>query len=600
MWAWLKIEQILATLRFFDVHFHVHRSELERASIVEMLDASPTDFTKKKWNDKSLLQAFHVRMNIAERIYFTVDVGGTSNLFSRFVSGVMVFAIVVSIAVWMAGTVPSCTVVPCETCEPEPLEWMRVVDEVCVIIFTVEFLTRMLTAPFARAKLLQQRFLLNLLFDCKGRYQEAQELPQRQPSGHIRFTWISNWWSFWKQPSSVVDLFTILPYWVEVWFATSADGNFIWLRLFRLLRVSRIFKLVQLLNSDLGQLSDAQHLLANVFMQASPAFAITLALLLFALIVFSSLMYVVERASWYPASVVLQLEQRNFRTVNFQAVVHEAERAGGVFLRSLPDGYLELSPFTSIVSSCWWTLEVVDVQRKLSEMKAPRAADLRMTGRPVDAFSTKPRDARMVRTWLLPLALLAPAACYDESAALDKDDVCTDEECALRLLHMRANASRGNASDKVDYQPGRETGVSCMWAACDTNKLGKLVECHHWRCVCLTGAKWCEDGKCICEDGYVAFGGKCYGTTTTSTTTTDTWPDVVTNKPVWHPPPVHPAPAPAHAPAAPAPAPTQHSPAPAPPKSTTGGACADSPGCSKLGLQGLCCPTAGGVNLGCC
>ena len=24
-----------------------------------------------------------------------------------------------------AGTVPSCTVVPCETCEPEPLEWMR-------------------------------------------------------------------------------------------------------------------------------------------------------------------------------------------------------------------------------------------------------------------------------------------------------------------------------------------------------------------------------------------------------------------------------------------------------------------------------------------
>ncbi|CAJ1431887.1 unnamed protein product, partial [Effrenium voratum] len=352
----LRSSLILATLRFFDVHFHVHRSELERASIVEMLDASPTDFTKKKWNDKSLLQAFHVRMNIAERIYFTVDVGGTSNLFSRFVSGVMVFAIVVSIAVWMAGTVPSCTVVPCETCEPEPLEWMRVVDEVCVIIFTVEFLTRMLTAPFARAKLLQQRFLLNLLFDCKGRYQEAQELPQRQPSGHIRFTWISNWWSFWKQPSSVVDLFTILPYWVEVWFATSADGNFIWLRLFRLLRVSRIFKLVQLLNSDLGQLSDAQHLLANVFMQASPAFAITLALLLFALIVFSSLMYVVERASWYPAPVVLQLEQRNFRTVNFQAVVHEAERAGGVFLRSLPDGYLELSPFTSIVSSCWWTL----------------------------------------------------------------------------------------------------------------------------------------------------------------------------------------------------------------------------------------------------
>mmetsp|Transcript_112457 Transcript_112457/g.157705 ORF Transcript_112457/g.157705 Transcript_112457/m.157705 type:complete len:242 (+) Transcript_112457:57-782(+) len=237
---------------------------------------------------------------------------------------------------------------------------------------------------------------------------------------------------------------------------------------------------------------------------------------------------------------------------------------------------------------------------------------------------------------LLLLPLLAAADGIHE--ALDQDDTCSDPSCALGLLHVRGNAT---SEEAADYQPGRETGVSCMWSNCDTAKLGD-VTCHHFRCICKDKAQWSEEkktcveesasqvsqdtggtcswfgcsksrgevscvkGRCLCNDGYVAFKGKCYKTTTTTAepeTTTGTWPDVVTSKPAYVPPP---------------PPPPRHhdAPAPSPPKSNSdggsggssgsggsggsGGECDLHKGCADLGLKGLCCPTAGGMNLGCC
>mmetsp|Transcript_135805 Transcript_135805/g.321849 ORF Transcript_135805/g.321849 Transcript_135805/m.321849 type:complete len:246 (+) Transcript_135805:57-794(+) len=239
---------------------------------------------------------------------------------------------------------------------------------------------------------------------------------------------------------------------------------------------------------------------------------------------------------------------------------------------------------------------------------------------------------------LLPLLAAADGIATDGiHEALDQDDTCSDPSCALGLLHVRGNAT---SEEVADYQPGRETGVSCMWSNCDTAKLGD-VTCHHFRCICKDKAQWSEErktcveesasqvsqdtggtcswfgcsksrgevscvkGRCLCNDGYVAFKGKCYKTTTTTAapeTTTGTWPDVVasfTTKPFVPPPPP--------------PARHHDAPAPSPPKSDSdggnggsgdsggsGGECELHKGCANLGLKGLCCPTAGGMNLGCC
>ena len=65
---------------------------------------------------------------------------------------------------------------------------------------------------------------------------------------------------------------------------------------------------------------------------------------------------------------------------------------------------------------------------------------------------------------------------------------CEGSESSLQLLQ-----NRQRVGEVSDYQPGRETGVSCMWSACSA-ALG-LVECHHWRCVCVTTAKWSQEAN---------------------------------------------------------------------------------------------------------
>lgn len=354
----LRATLVVEALQRFDKAFKVPRSGLERRMVIDELSPSKEDFTKVRWNAKPLFDAFTVRLNLCERIFFTVDVGDSSTTMSRFVSSSMVTCIVVSICIWMAATVPACTIMSPDGEEPVPLVWMSAIDNGCVVLFTVEFLVRMSCAPMVRPNLLKPRYMVALLSTRPSGPSEDDNDDDDVAALCVstNFDWFHNLFSFLRQPSVIIDLFTIVPFWMEVIFDTTA-GNFIWLRLFRLLRVSRVFKLIQLLNSDLGQLSDAKHLLINVFAQASPAFAITLALLFFALVVFSALIFTFERGSWYPRHVI-----ENYLNVTLapDSVMMQADEMGGVFLRQRDaDGFLVSSPFTSIVSSMWWTLATI-------------------------------------------------------------------------------------------------------------------------------------------------------------------------------------------------------------------------------------------------
>jgi len=202
----------------------------------------------------------------------------------------------------------------------------------------VEYLVRLLTVGSVRNELLQPQFLVDLL--TAG--EEVKRIPLARGTSKI--------FKFLRSPAAIFDLLTVLPYWIELVF-DSERANLPWLRIFRLLRVSRVFKLFRLLNSDLGQLSDANHLLAAVLRQAFPAFLMTLVLVLSALVVFSVLMYTVERGEWYPRSVMEDIELWSSGTV--------IRLDQGHFVRTRPDGTLELSPFDSIPAAAWWTLATI-------------------------------------------------------------------------------------------------------------------------------------------------------------------------------------------------------------------------------------------------
>jgi len=354
----LRSTVVCDALKTFDETFGVRRSKMERMQVVDELEFSRNDFSRVKWNAKPLFDAFSVRLTWWERFFFIADVGDTSTTLSWSTSCFMILAIILSIGVWMAGTIPACTRMPCEGCEPVPLQWMQDVDETCVILFTSEFLLRFFTAPMVRAKLLRPRFLVDLLSTRRDAV-EAQDHPH--PGLENGVERMQNLWAFLKQPTVLIDICTILPYWLEVAFDTET-GNFIWLRLFRLLRVSRVFKLVQLLNSDLGKLGDAKHLLLNVCAQASPAFAITGFLLAFALLVFSAFMHTFERGDWYPRHVFLENSESQYLAeivLDWDAVKHHAEKNDGIFLRRMDNGFILRSPFESIPSAFWWTLATI-------------------------------------------------------------------------------------------------------------------------------------------------------------------------------------------------------------------------------------------------
>eukprot|EP00930_Biecheleria_cincta_P075632 TRINITY_DN62807_c0_g1_i1.p1 TRINITY_DN62807_c0_g1~~TRINITY_DN62807_c0_g1_i1.p1 ORF type:complete len:276 (-),score=43.55 TRINITY_DN62807_c0_g1_i1:151-939(-) len=238
------------------------------------------------------------------------------------------------------------------------------------------------------------------------------------------------------------------------------------------------------------------------------------------------------------------------------------------------------------------------------------------------------------------------------SEALAIDDACDGsaraEGCSVELLQARAE-TQGEESDAELWRvglahDGRWTGGMCMLTTCHPSR-GPTI-CHHFRCLCAEGliaaggkcwpksqlpqnsgnkrtgkscrtgycsgtAQTCfNGGNCFCLEGYQAQRGQCVPELITTTAAAQ---DLLTTEA----PPVAPdttqmATAVTSSLAIPSPAMETNSPAiaatsPEPSsESTVEGSsgsdpsCSAAPGCAALGLAGDCCPNAAGVRLGCC
>lgn len=133
-----------------------------------------------EWENTSrVYEMFKVDLNIFERIFFTVDVSESSSIFSKFCSIFLIAAILCSIVNWMVSTLPEMTEIPpCEEkapanstggdywccqaagdCTPEAKTFFKMVEYVTVLIFTFEYLIRLLTVHSVRFELLNEFFL---------------------------------------------------------------------------------------------------------------------------------------------------------------------------------------------------------------------------------------------------------------------------------------------------------------------------------------------------------------------------------------------------------------------------------------------------------
>lgn len=344
-----------------------------------------------EWEQTSrVYELFAVQLNIFERIFFTVDVSETTSLLSQLVSTFLVLMIFLSIICWMISTLPfppfryideGCVGVEKGDCAPIPAIEFTIIEQLSVIVFTIEYLVRLLTVHSVRFELLNDPFLEDVLSageiansrDGGGggggggslknkkaamKATKSKTMTDFDPSKAASSASLSNRQSNYqvKQldgkfmtvmkhtlgPSNLIDLAAILPFWIELLSGSeeSEGGALMVLRILRLTRVFRVFKL--------GKYNEVFTLFARVITQSMPALLLMLFFIWLGCCLFGTLIWFAEQGSWYPPDHVELLKI--------------GITGRGAYLRTLSDEHPEQmgeSPFHSIVHSFWYVIVTI-------------------------------------------------------------------------------------------------------------------------------------------------------------------------------------------------------------------------------------------------
>lgn len=190
----------------------------------------------------------------------------------------------------------------CVDCEPTTPQFFAYVELVSITVFTVEYVTRLITVPWARSA--KERQI--------GKFYVFPRFAGLKRVSMFVFTFLN-----------LVDLVAILPFYLEL-LKIGPGAQLAVVRVIRLFRVFRILKV--------GKLSEGVQLFSGVISLSLTSFLVFVIFSMFAMVIFASLMFYAESGKWDPAT--------------------------GEFLRSSAY-YLappEPSPYTSIPQTFWWTL----------------------------------------------------------------------------------------------------------------------------------------------------------------------------------------------------------------------------------------------------
>lgn len=249
------------------------------------------------------------------RTCFVLFEDPSASRLGKFISILVFFVIVVSCTTFCMETVPSLRKIPAacqsatipvanlapESCEPVAISIFEKLESAFIVIFTIEYLARVLTVHAVPAKL--------------------------AGVDHARGA-CSLMWKYCTQPLNMVDLIAIIPWYISK-FTNSSGGGVAVLRVLRLVRVFRLFKV--------GKYATGAHMVLKCITQSLPALSVLFFLSLLTCVLFGSCMYFAEGTTY-------SVEQRWL-----------TQYPTGVYVRPTIDGHdIEPSPFRSIPSSFWW------------------------------------------------------------------------------------------------------------------------------------------------------------------------------------------------------------------------------------------------------
>jgi len=275
-----------------------------------------------------------VRLSVCERIFLTFD-DPDSSMCAQVVSMVVLTIIVVSSCCFVLSTVDQFQVPSADGTEaPKPNPVLKRVDEVCLVLFCLEYLVRLATCWNVRTELFKKAKLLSLIVGFE---------PIKLPGPLMRVFY------FMVTPTNVIDLAAILPAVLAI-FIQSESGGFVVLRLIRLTRIFRVLKSPALIEPVV--------IIGRTLQQSTKALYVLLFNLLLGVVISGSLMYLAEGGTWD------------------EATQHYLRRAGQQWNASSGQ-FIELyeqSPFQSIPHTFWWAMVTIATVGYGDENNYPKTA----------------------------------------------------------------------------------------------------------------------------------------------------------------------------------------------------------------------------------
>jgi len=201
-----------------------------------------------------------IRWSICERIYRTLD-DPESSILAQLVSIFVLLTITVSSLTFIFSTVPDMK---------DQKDTFAIIEDVCLIIFTIEYCLRLCTVWAVRLEVLDNKRLMDLA--C----------------GYEKIVLSSPLWRviyFLIAPANLIDLAAILPGIVS-WFVELEGGGFVVLRLIRLTRIFRAFKN--------PKLQEPVIVIAQTLVNSTKALYVLAFNLGLGIVIFGSLMYLAE------------------------------------------------------------------------------------------------------------------------------------------------------------------------------------------------------------------------------------------------------------------------------------------------------------------
>jgi len=249
-------------------------------------------------------------VSVQERIFLLMSESGSCQSARVVTIGVML-VILASTLSFIMETSPGFQVQSCHECKPEPMPGFAKFEMACILLFTAEYSTRVLMSPF-------------VTFDYEKLKMSMNYSDMKRIGGEQRFVW-GRLLRYIVVPMNLVDFFAIMPFYLELLMGTG--GGFSFLRVLRLARVFRIFKM--------GKYSSGAKLLGRTLVKSFPALQLLVFFSMIGLTLFSSIIYFVELGDWKVTE----------------------DYPGGAFFHETPEGVGDqLSAFTSIPRCFWFVL----------------------------------------------------------------------------------------------------------------------------------------------------------------------------------------------------------------------------------------------------